>query len=280
MKALAIITLAKVFGIVVAVALLLALQVQFGIGVAVVALLHVVAVTALVVYMLRGRTRHVGVPKAQEATRPADRNLTTGVVLHAAVTYDLLVRLLTLGRERAFREKILRLACLASGETVLDVGCGTGTLAIAAKRHVGPAGAVYGIDASQEMISRADKKARRAGAEVVFTNGLAQALPFPDAQFDAVLTTMMLHHLPPKARQQCAFEMRRVLKPGGRVLAVDFAGAAPPRRHLFAHFHRHGHVAVRDMSSLLDDVGLNRVESGAVGIGSLHFVLATASRGA
>src|SRR5262245_4070202 len=122
----------------------------------------------------------------------ADQNLkpcTTGLVLHWAARYDLLVWLVTLGRERVFREKVLRLAHLETGQSVLDVGCGTGTLAIAAKRHVGPTGPVYGIDASPEMIARAGKKARKAGVEVLFKKELAEALPFPDAHFDAVLTT-------------------------------------------------------------------------------------------
>ncbi len=204
---------------------------------------------------------------------------TTGLLLHGAARYDLLVWLVTLGRERVFREKVLRLARLEPGESVLDVGCGTGTLAIAAKRHVGPTGTVYGIDASPEMIARAGKKARKAGVEVVFKNGLAEALPFPDAQFDAVLTTVMLHHLPRNARQQCACEMRRVLKPGGRVLAVDFGGAQE-RGSLLAHFHRrHGHVSLRDIIAVLGEGGLNSVESGAVGISNLQFVLATAPGG-
>lgn len=216
-------------------------------------------------------------------TKMTDRNLTpstTGLVVHSAVRYDLLVWLVTLGRERVFREKVLRLARLEPGESVLDVGCGTGTLAIAAKRHVGPTGTVYGIDASPEMIARANKKARKAGIEVVFKNGLAQALPFPDAQFDAVLSTVMLHHLPRKARQECASEMRRVLKPGGRVLAVDFGGAARERRSLLAHFHRHGHVNLSDIIAVLSEAGLNIAESGAVGIRDLQFVLAAAPCGA
>jgi ubiquinone/menaquinone biosynthesis C-methylase UbiE len=201
---------------------------------------------------------------------------TVGLVLHSAAWYDLLVWLLTLGRERAFREKMLRLARLQPGESVLDVGCGTGTLAIATKRHVGPTGMVYGIDPSREMIARADKKARKAGVEVVFKNGIAQALPFPDAQFDAALSTVMLHHLPRQGRQQCVCEMRRVLKPGGRVLTVDFSASARERTGLFAHLHRHGHVNLPDMIALVAKAGLNVVESGAVGIRDLQFVLATA----
>jgi ubiquinone/menaquinone biosynthesis C-methylase UbiE len=205
---------------------------------------------------------------------------TTGRVLHSPIGYDLLVWLAMLGRERAFREKVLQLARLAPGESVLDVGCGTGTLAIAAKRHVGPAGTVYGVDASPEMIARAERKAGKARVAVVFKNGLAEALPFPDTQFDVVLTTVMLHHLPRNARQQCAFEIRRVLKPGGRVLAVDFEGTTDQGKGLLAHFHRrHGHVKLRDLITLLSEAGLTIVDSGAVGIRDLQFVLAMAPCG-
>ena len=212
-------------------------------------------------------------------TETVDGNVrpsTIGAVLHSAARYDLLLWLAMLGREGAFREKVLRLARLQLGEAVLDVGCGTGTLAIAAKRRVGPTGTVQGIDASPEMLARAEKKARKAGVEVVLRNAMAQALPFPDAQFDAVLTTVMLHHLPRKARAQCAAEMRRVLKPGGRALAVEFGVAASEQKGFLAHFHRHGHVKLSDIISLLSEAGLNSVESGAVGIRDLQFVLARA----
>jgi ubiquinone/menaquinone biosynthesis C-methylase UbiE len=204
---------------------------------------------------------------------PAPR--TTGFVIHAAARYDFQVWLFTLGHERAFREKILSFANLKAGEAVLDVGCGTGSLAIAAKRHVGSTGTVYGIDASPKMLARADKKAAKTGLEVVFRNGAAQALPFADGQFDAVLSTLMLHHLPRTARQQCAGEMRRVLKPGGRALVVDFSGSADRERGLLAHFHRHGHVKLGEIMALLGEAGLTIVDHGAVGFRNLQFVRAS-----
>ena len=172
-------------------------------------------------------------------------------------------------------KKVLELARLMTGECVLDVGCGTGTLAIAAKRRLGPSGTVHGVDASPEMLARAQKKAKKAGVEISFRNGLAETLPFADGQFDVVLSSVMLHHLPQKARRQCAREIRRVLKPGGRVLAIDFAGMTDQKRTFLSHFHRpHGHVTMRDIVALLDEAGLNIVESGPVGIRDLQFVLA------
>lgn len=174
----------------------------------------------------------------------------------------------------------MRLARLEPGESVLDIGCGTGSLAIAAKRRVGPSGTAQGIDASPEMIARARRKASKAGVDVTFTDGVVEALPFPDGQFDAVLSTLMLHHLPREARQQCAREMRRVLKPGGRVLAVDFGrgvgAGAGGRKSFMEHFHRHGRVDLPDIVELLSEAGLTVVESGAVGVRDMNFVLATA----
>ena len=200
---------------------------------------------------------------------------TSGIVLHSPILYDLTVWLAFLGKETAFRDKILKLARIATGESVLDVGCGTGTLAIAAERLVGPAGAVYGVDASLEMLARAERKARKGGCEVFFRQAPAEALPFPDAAFDLALSTVMLHHLPLKARLQCASEIRRILKPQGRVLVVDFEGFSDQRRGLLSHFHRpHGRVRVQDIITLLNKAGLMIIESGSVGIRDLQFVLA------
>ena len=125
---------------------------------------------------------------------------TSGIVLHSPVLYDFTVWLAFLGKENRFREKVLNLGRVATGESVLDVGCGTGTLAIAAKKRVGTAGIVHGVDASVEMLATAKKKATKAGVEVFFKSDVAEALPFPDAQFNVVLSTVMLHHLPQLGR--------------------------------------------------------------------------------
>lgn len=103
---------------------------------------------------------------------------TTGSVLHRPRSYDLLVWLLTLGRERAFRERVVRLARLEAGESVLDVGCGTGTLTIAARRRVGPAGFVCGIDASPEMIASGRRTAAKAASRSPSRTRSSRRRPF------------------------------------------------------------------------------------------------------
>src|SRR5262249_27486261 len=128
---------------------------------------------------------------------------TKGRLIHWAAAYDLVAWVYMLGREGAFREKVLDLAHVQRGESVLDIGCGTETLAIAARRRVGAGGSVSGVDASPEMIARATKKAEKKDLAVDFRNAAVEALPFADESFDAVLSTLMLHHLPRPAREQC-----------------------------------------------------------------------------
>lgn len=204
---------------------------------------------------------------------------TNGYVLHSAARfYDALVWLLTFGRERAFRERTLDLARIATGESVLDVACGTGSLALAARRRVGDGGSVSGVDASPEMIAIATRKVRRADAEVDLRQALAEALPFADASFDAVLGTLMVHHLPGPTRATFALEARRVLRPGGRLLLVDFASRSGGKpRGVLDHLHRHGGVRPDALISLVQDAGMRVVEHGAVGVLDLHYVLAAAT---
>jgi ubiquinone/menaquinone biosynthesis C-methylase UbiE len=198
-----------------------------------------------------------------------------GALLHSPRLYDLTVWLALFGRERRCRERMLDLARLQPGECVLDVGCGTGTLAIGAKARVGACGTVYGIDASAPMIARARSKAGRAALEVQFETAAAQALPLADASIDVALASLMLHHLGRAARGDMARELQRVVARGGRVLVIDFVHSTRRHRGPFAHFsHGHGHVEQGEVGALLTEAGFRVSEQGAVGFQDMHFTLA------
>jgi len=201
---------------------------------------------------------------------------TKGLVLRAAQArwYDALAAVLTLGRDRSLRDRLAELAQLTPGESVLDVGCGTGSLALAAKRRVGDTGSVSGVDASPDMIALATRKATRAGAAVTFRVGTAERLPYADASLDAVMATLMLHHLPAPLRRDFAREARRVLRPGGRILTVDFSAPSTQSAGLLARLHRRGGVSRDAMVALLRDAGFRPTTMGAVGIADLQYVVA------
>jgi ubiquinone/menaquinone biosynthesis C-methylase UbiE len=202
----------------------------------------------------------------------------SGLVIHSALEYDLRLWLRTRGRERGLRRRMLELARLAPGESLLDVGSATGSLAIEAKRRVGPDGPVHGIEPSSAMLRRARRKAARARVDVTFEEGTAQELPYDDRAFDVVTSTLVLHQLPHDAWRPSLAEMRRVLKPnGGRLLLVDIsteAGSGPTP-------HAHGHFDLERLIPLIRDVGLEVVEHGPVAFSlarfeRLRYVLAAA----
>jgi ubiquinone/menaquinone biosynthesis C-methylase UbiE len=108
-----------------------------------------------------------------------------------------------------------------SGKRILDVGCGTGTMAIMIKQAY-PTADVTGLDGDPQILEIARSKARNRGVEIQFEQGMSFALPYPDASFDIVLTSLMLHHLDRADKQKTAAEMYRVLRPGGQLFGVDF----------------------------------------------------------
>jgi ubiquinone/menaquinone biosynthesis C-methylase UbiE len=206
----------------------------------------------------------------------------TARAMPSPLRYDLMLWLASRGRERVFRERQVDLARIAPGEAVLDVGCGTGSLAIAAARRVGERGVVHGVDPSPELIGRARKKARRAGVDVAFAVAPGEEIPLEDSSFDVVLSTLVFHHLSHDALRASVAEIRRVLKPGGRMLAVDIGGPQDDRRTM--HGMRGSHVGfdLAGIASGLPRLGLAEIESGPVESGmrrleNLRYVLAEAA---
>jgi SAM-dependent methyltransferase len=129
--------------------------------------------------------------------------------------FDPVSRLTT--REGAFKRRVLERAALVEGDRVLDLACGTGTLALAAARSV-PRLSVTGVDGDPAILARARAK---AGGEITFDQGLSTELPYEDESFDVVLSTLFFHHLSDQAKLDSAEEVRRVLRPAGRVVIGD-----------------------------------------------------------
>jgi ubiquinone/menaquinone biosynthesis C-methylase UbiE len=139
--------------------------------------------------------------------------------------YDPVIRLTT--RESRFKSLLIEQAVLAPDQRVLDLGCGTGTLAIQIKRRE-PGAEVTGLDADPEMLSQARGKAERAGVELKLTEGLSTELPYEDGSFDRVLSTLFFHHLDPGPKRVTADEIARVLRPGGELHVADFGRPSDP----------------------------------------------------
>jgi ubiquinone/menaquinone biosynthesis C-methylase UbiE len=199
-------------------------------------------------------------------------------VIHWAFWYDMMIKARSFGREARFRNSFLDIAAVAPGETVLDAGCGTGTMAIAASKRVGSNGAVYGVDAAAEMIARAKSKAARAGADVSFQHALLESLPLPDAKFDVVITSFVLHHFPEDLLARSLGEIRRVLKPSGRLVAFDFAAGHGPNRHILFrlhHSHPHDTFDLYAITPMLNAAGLVVRERGDAGFAHAVYIKAT-----
>jgi SAM-dependent methyltransferase len=127
-------------------------------------------------------------------------------------------------REGTFKRRVLERAALAEGERVLDVACGTGTLALSAARSARNV-RVTGVDGDPAILERARSK---AGNEVTFDEGLSTELPYEDGSFDVVLSTLFFHHLSDEAKLRSAEEVRRVLHPAGRVVIGDLGRPQDP----------------------------------------------------
>ncbi|MFQ5512990.1 MAG: class I SAM-dependent methyltransferase [Myxococcota bacterium] len=143
--------------------------------------------------------------------------------------YDPVLRWTT--RERRFKSELLDQAAVASGHRVLDLGCGTGTLAIWLKRNQ-PLARVSGLDVDSDILARARRKASESGLAVPFVRGLSHELPYADRSFDRVLSTLFFHHLPRADKLRTLVEIHRVLRPGGELHLVDWGTPSGRRARL------------------------------------------------
>lgn len=142
--------------------------------------------------------------------------------------YDLVTRLLGIP---AVHRRLMAQADLEPGQSVLEIGCGTGNLAMLVKRSH-PDVVVAGLDPDGPSLDIARRKARRAGVDVDWEPGVAQDLPYPDGAFDQVMSSLMLHHLEPDQRGHALREARRVLTADGLLHVVDLGGRTDPAEGL------------------------------------------------
>ncbi len=135
-----------------------------------------------------------------------------------APRYDLMNRLMTAGRDRAWRRAVAEAADVAAGESALDCCTGTGDLAFDLADRV-PGGSVVGVDFSAEMLRRAGAKVGTRADIVSFVQGDVLDLPFPDSCFDAATVAFGIRNV--EDLDSALVEMARVVKPGGRVALLE-----------------------------------------------------------
>jgi ubiquinone/menaquinone biosynthesis C-methylase UbiE len=127
----------------------------------------------------------------------------------------------TIFQERRYRMPLVAALDVKAGERVLDVGCGTGTLTLLLAQHT-PAGLVAGIDIDPQMLVAAQGKTAGQEDRITVQAGSAAVLPYADATFAWVVSSLMFHHLPTPRKLAMLREVHRVLTPGGRLALLDF----------------------------------------------------------
>jgi len=225
----------------------------------------VVAAHLLVIAALGGLVAWITHGKHHAGGHAGHSHADPGLLIRKPRFYDVLARILMLGRERTMRGRMLDLADLRPGNAVLDIGCGTGTLLLGAAKRIGPGGALHGIEPATEMAEHARRKATAAGIALRISEGSADRLPYPDNSFDAVFCTLVLHHVPAPKHADALREMRRVLRPGGRLVIVEFRRPRSIRAALSLITLFHGlssHAPVADpaaLEPLVRDAGFETV---------------------
>ena len=189
--------------------------------------------------------------------------------------YDPLIRLTT--RESLFKRRLVEQAAPGPGQRVLDLGCGTGTLALLVKERQ-PAAEVVGLDADPEMLGQARSKAERAGVELRLDEGFSTELPYPDSSFDRVLSTLFFHHLDPESKRRTTREIARVLDRGGELHVADWGRPSDPLMaaaflgvRLFDGFENTRESARGELPAIFEQAGLDDPEQ----TGSMRTVFGT-----
>lgn len=123
--------------------------------------------------------------------------------------------------ERGISAALIAQAGIQPGESILDIGCGTGTLALLIKK-TNPDAALYGLDIDPKVLEIARQKSDNSNETILFQRGLATCLPYADETFDRVFSSLLLHHLTREDKQQALKEIFRVLRSGGELHIADF----------------------------------------------------------
>ena len=164
--------------------------------------------------ILRVPRRRVGLPIAPEVLQ--NRETTTGQKMYWGFMHSL-------GMDYTLHREIVRTGGLMPGESVMDIGAGTGELALLLKTVVGNEGQVAAIDINESFLRRCRKRSEKFDLRVDFRYGNAAQIPFEENVFDAVTCSLMAHHLTTALKEAMFNDILRVLKPGGRLIFYDLA---------------------------------------------------------
>jgi demethylmenaquinone methyltransferase/2-methoxy-6-polyprenyl-1,4-benzoquinol methylase len=166
---------------------------------------------------------HFGFQKVDE-TQKASR--VRGVFDSVASKYDVMNDLMSMGLHRAWKAYTVAVANVRPGDRVLDIAGGTGDLARAFAKKVGPAGTVVHTDINEAMLRQGRDRLLDEGLALPTSICDAEALPFPTGSFDLVTVAFGLRNMTHKERALA--EMNRVLRVGGRLLVLEFSKVAAP----------------------------------------------------
>lgn len=168
-------------------------------------------------------------------------------------------------REDEFKRKLIARAEIQAGQQVLDLGCGTGTLTILIKQ-THPDAEVVGFDADPQILEIARAKANHEKVKIVFDQGMAYHLPYPDESFDRVLSSLVIHHLTDEDKRRTIKQVHRVLRAGGEFHVFDFGKPHNPVAHLISLGTRRLERVASNVDGLLpllfDEAGFERVKEG------------------